>query len=146
MNRWYFWVLAPVMLASAVTIPLAADPPSLGGHVLAYAISVTLLLATLGLANPRRFHWAFRGVAAAIVAAGLAYFVSEVIDWRAGKPMGVLGRRSNSSLWNATLFLLVFALPALRFLLSGYSNSVADVMAVPETTIDSPGKTLDNES
>jgi hypothetical protein len=40
--------------------------------------------------------------------------------------MGVFGRRSNSSLWNAGLFLLVFGLPALRYLLSGRSESVDD--------------------
>ena len=129
MNRWYFWVIAPVALASAIVIPAGAQPASIWGHVTVWLVVTALLLGTLGLANPRRFQWALRGVAAVIVIAGVAYFGSEFMAWRNGKPLGVSGRRSNTALWNAGMFLLVFGLPALRYLLSGRSGSAVDVIA-----------------
>ena len=89
-------------------------------------------LGALGLANPRRFGWALRSVAAVIVAAGVAYFISELVAWRNGKPIGAFGRRSGTSLWNSGLFLLVFGLPALRYLLAGRSDTAVDVIAAPD--------------
>lgn len=136
MNRWYFWVLAPVMLASAVIIPMTGEPTSLVGHVLGYGVSGALVLGTLGLANPRRYNWALRMVAALVLAAGALYLFSELNAWRSGKPIGVFGRRSDSSLWNAIGFLVVFGLPAMRFLVSGRSNAAVDVIAVPEESED----------
>ena len=117
MNRWYFWVLAPVMLASAVTIPITAAPSSLLGWAVAYGISLILVLTTVGLANPVRFEWALRAVAGLVALAGVGYFASELAGWMAGTPLGLFGRRSQRSLWNATLFLLLFGVPALRYLL-----------------------------
>jgi hypothetical protein len=131
MNRWYSWVLAPVMIGSAIIIPLAAEPRSSMGHVVVWVWVATMLLATLGLANPTRFRWALRGVAAVIVLAGMAYFVSGLLAWRNGRPIGGDGR-PGSSLLNGALFLLVFGLPAFRYLLSGRSESVVDVIAAPE--------------
>ena len=138
MNRWYFWVLAPVMLASAIIIPVVAEPPSIFGRVLTYISSCTLVLATLGLANPRKFHWALRSVAAVVLFAIVSYFASEFMAWRSGKPLGVFGRRSSSSLRNASLLLLIAGLPALRYLFSGRSGSVVDVIAAPDDS-DSEG-------
>jgi hypothetical protein len=132
MNRWYFWVLAPVAIGSAIIIPLVAEPRAPWGHTLVWVIVGTLLLGTLGLANSSRFRWALRSVALVIVCAGVAYFVSELIAWSNGRPMGAFGRRSDSSLWNAGLFLMVFGLPALRYLRSRRSGSVIDVIASPE--------------
>jgi hypothetical protein len=136
MKRWYFWVLAPIMLGSAIVIPLVAAPVSVVGYVMAYVLACTLVLATLGLADTTRFRWALRSVAGVIVVGGLLYFVSELTAWWAGKPIGAFGRRSDSSLWNAGLFLLVFGVPALRYLLSGRSESVVDVIAAPEVLND----------
>jgi hypothetical protein len=86
MNRWYVWVLAPIMVATAIFIPGTVDPPLVVGVVVAYAFSLMLLLATLGLPNPRRFRWALRGVAAIILIGGVSYFLSELNDWKHGKP------------------------------------------------------------
>lgn len=85
--------------------------------------------ATIGLPNPARFGWGFRGVAAGIFAAALAYFGSGLLACQGGKPMGVFGPRSVPSLWNAGLFLLVFGLPALSYLLSGSGGSSVDAIA-----------------
>jgi uncharacterized iron-regulated membrane protein len=132
MNRWYFWVLAPVAIVSAIIIPLTAAPSSFGGQVAVWLMVATLLSGVIGLADVRRFGWALRIVAAIIVVAGVAYFVSELVAWRNGEPTGFGGRRSSRSLLNSVLFLLVFGLPAVRYLLFGRSESVVDVIAVPE--------------
>ena len=60
MRHWYFWVLAPVMLGSAAIVAFLTEPPTILGRVVAYAFSITLVLATLGLADARRFGWALR--------------------------------------------------------------------------------------
>ena len=119
MNRWYSWVLAPVMIAAAIIIPVAAAPISMLGQIGVYAFSTTMLLATLGLADVARFHWALRCVAAAVLLAGVAYFLSELLEVLSGKASALPARRSGGSLWGAAFFLLVFGIPALRFLMTG---------------------------
>ena len=123
-------MLAPVMIAAAIIIPVATAPISLAGQIGVYAFSGTMLLATLGLADVNRFHWALRCVAAVVLTAGVAYFVSELQGVLAGKASGLSARRSSSSLWGATFFLLGFGIPALRFLMTGRSDSVVDDIAV----------------
>ena len=128
MNRWYFWVLAPIMIAGAVIIPLVGEPATIAGHVLGYAVSAMLLLATLGLANSRRFHWALRAVAAGIVMLGVAYFIVELRMWLDGAP-SERGGRERPSLWSAVGFLVVFGYPAMRFMLEGRSDTIVDAIA-----------------
>lgn len=142
MNRWYFWVLAPVMIGGAAIIALVPPGPKArpGAQLLAYAIAATLLLGTLGLANPRRFGWALRAVAGAVLLAGGGYFATELILWMQGKPAGVFGPRSRATLWNAGLFMLIFGLPALRYLLTGRSQSAVDDIAVADA-LDEPERT-----
>jgi hypothetical protein len=48
MNRWYFWVLAAVMLATGLALPFLARPPTWQGSVLLYVLCGVLVLATLG--------------------------------------------------------------------------------------------------
>ncbi len=126
-------MLAPVMIAAAIIIPVVAAPISMAGQMGVYVFSGTMLLATLGLADVVRFHWALRCVAAVVLMAGIAYFVSELQDVLAGKASALSGRRSSSSLLGATFFLLVFGVPAWRFLMSGRSDSVVDEIVVDRT-------------
>src|SRR5262245_41460237 len=127
MKRWYFWVLAPVMLGSAVIIGLN-DPPTLTGRLVGYGISLTLVLATVGLANPIRFAWALRGVAAAILLGYVSYVVSEFVAVVHGKAIGWTGGRSEVSLRNALLGLLVFGVPAARYIFRERSRTAVDSM------------------
>jgi len=115
MNRWFFWVLTPVALGGALVIALTAEPRSTAGHLALWGTVAALLLGTLGLANPTRYRWALQVVSVILIATGMTYFSIELSAWWAGKPLGVFGRRSNRSLFNATMFLLAFGLPALRF-------------------------------
>ena len=125
MNRWYFWVLAPATLATAIGLPFWTDPPTLGGRVLMWAISGALFCATVGLANPRRFSRALKPVAAVILLGYCSYAVAEFSGWRNGKPFGIGGSRSDTSLYNALCGLIVYGVPSILFLLSGRSGSSA---------------------
>ena len=115
MDRWYFWILAPVMVAAGIIVLRMPTPPTTTGVVIAYVFSGAMFLATLGLASPSRFRWALRAVAGVIFAMGVAYFVHELRGWWAGKPAGPSG----PSLFGATMFLVVFGIPALGYLLFG---------------------------
>ncbi len=128
MNRWYFWVLAPIMLATGLGLPFITDPPTWQGKVVLYVFCGALVLATLGLARPQRFQWALRVVAGIILLAYVAYTISEAIAWRNGKPFGFGTSRSGTSLLNALFGLVVFGLPSLAFLLRGRSGSSVDVI------------------
>jgi len=132
MRRWYFWVLAPVMLGSAAIVAFLTDPPTILGRVVAYAFSISLVLATLGLADTRRFGWALRCVASMIFLATLGYVGSEGWAFAHGKAFGFGGRRSSTSLLNALMAFAVFGIPAIRYVLAGRSGSVADVIATPD--------------
>ena len=127
MKRWYFWVLAPVMLGSAVIIVLN-DAPTLTGKIIGYGIALTLVLATVGLASPVRSAWALRGVATAILLAYAFYVASEFVAVIHGKAVGWSGGRGEVSLRNALLGLLVFGIPAARYIYAGRSGTVVDTM------------------
>jgi hypothetical protein len=128
MNRWYFWVLAPVMLATAIGLPLITEPPTLTGRFVLYLFSATLICATVGLAAPRRFGWALQFVAGVVLFAYLAYASSEALAWWYGKPFGFGSSRGETNLLNALTGLVVFGLPSIYFLLSGRTDTDADVL------------------
>ena len=85
-------------------------------------------VATLGLAKPRRFQWALRAVAGAILLGYLAYATHEAFAWWQGKPLGLLAPRAASNLVNALWGLAVFGLPSLYFLFRGRSGASVDVL------------------
>ena len=128
MNRWYFWVLAPVMLGAAIGLPFWTAPPTLGGRILVYGISLALLCATLGLASPRRFAWALKIAAAGIVLVNASYVIHEFLAWRNGAPFGFGGRRSGASLFNALCAFAAFGVPSVLFIAKGRSGRPVDVL------------------
>jgi hypothetical protein len=127
MKHWYFWVLAPVMLGSAAIIA-ANEAPTRTGKIIGYGIALTLILATVGLANPVRFAWALRGVAVTILLAYMFYAASEFVAVLHGKPFGWSGGRGEVSLRNALLGLLFFGVPAARYVYAGRSGTVVDTI------------------
>ena len=138
MNRWYFWLLAPVMLATGLGLPFITEPPTWQGRVVLYVLCGTLVLATLGLARPRRFRWALRAVAGAILLAYVVYAASEALAWWQGKPFGLGARQAESNLRNALRGLMVFGLPSLYFLLRGRSGSSVDALLDVEDELTGP--------
>lgn len=135
MNRWFLWVLAPIMLGTAVFMPIWTDPPTFTGHVVLYVFCGALVLGTLGLANPRRFSWALRGVAVVVVGAYLAYAAYEFVQWREGKPFGLGSPAARSNLYNALRGLLVFGIPSLIFLFVGRSRTSVDALLNPSDQV-----------
>ncbi len=138
MNRWYFWVLAPIMLVTALGLPLITEPPTWEGTVMLYVFCGALVFATLGLASPGRFQWALRAVAGVILLGYLAYATSEARAWRNGKPFGLGAPRSGPSLRNALSGLVVFGIPSLYFLLRGRSGTNVDAILGVEPGQDAP--------
>lgn len=130
MRRWYFWVLAPIMLATGVGLPFIVKPPTPLGYVVVYVFCGALILATLGLASPGRFRWALKGVALVILLAYIGYAVSEAIAWSHGKPF-FNERPGDTSLYLALRGLMVFGIPAAYFLLKGRSGTAIDTMIEP---------------
>lgn len=143
MNRWYFWVLAPVMLGTAIGLPFWTEPPTVSGRVVLWVLCGALVLATVGLANPLRFAWAFRPVAAVILLGYVSYVVVELLEWKAGKPFGLGGRRSDTNLFNALCGFVVFGVPSLVFLFTGRSGRAIDVLVTgreSQGNIANPGR------
>jgi hypothetical protein len=128
MNRWFFWVLAPVMLATGLGLPFLAEPPTWQGKVVLYFVCGAVVLATLGLARPRRFRWALRAVAGAILLTYVMYAASEAFAWWRGKPFGLGAQRAESNLCNALSGLVAFGLPSIYFILRGRSGRSVDVL------------------
>ena len=136
MNRWFFWVLAPIMLVTAVSLPFLDEPPTWQGLVVLYLVCGTLLLATLGLANTRRFRWALKCVAVAVLVAYSGYLASECWEWWHGKPFGFGSPRGRSTLFNAARGFVVFAIPLVIFLLRGRSGTAVDVLLSDESRLE----------
>jgi hypothetical protein len=136
MNRWYFWVLAPVILATGLGLPFLAEPPTWQGRVVLYLVCGAMVLATLGLAKPRRFRWALRAVAGTILLVCVMYAASEALAWWQGKPFGLGAQRAESNLHNALWGLVGFGLPSLYFLLRGRSGRSVDVLLDVEDESD----------
>ena len=138
MNRWYFWVLAPVMLATGLGLPFITNPPSWQGRLVLYVFCGALVLATLGLARPRRFQWALRAVAGVILLAYVAYAAHEAIAWSQGKAFGLDAPRAATNLRNALWGLAVYGLPSLYFMLRGRSGTAADALLSIPNEPDNP--------
>lgn len=129
MNRWFFWVLAPLMLGTAVLFEFyLPEPPTWQGRLLLHAMSAVLVMATLGLADVRRFRWALKFVAGGVLVAYSLYVGSEAWLWWNGKPLGLLSSKSESNLVNAIGGFIAFGLPSIVFLLKGRSDTPVDVL------------------
>ena len=46
MNRWFFWVLAPFMLATGLGLPFMAEPPTWQGRVVLHLVCGILVLVS----------------------------------------------------------------------------------------------------
>ena len=133
MNRWFFWVLAPIMLATGLGLPFIVEPPTWQGQLVLYGLCATLILASLGLADGRRFRWALKWVAGAILCAYSLYLVSEAWQWWNGKPFGFGSSRARRNLFNAIRGFIVFGIPSIIFLVTGKSETVVDSLLSDES-------------
>lgn len=133
MSRWYFWVLAPMFLGAAIGLPIWTEPPTLFGEIVVYVISFMLVSATIGLADPQRFGWAFKPVALVILLGYSGYVGSEFLQWLNGEPFGFGARRSESNLFNALCGFIVFGVPSLTYLIKSHSGPAVTSLSSPST-------------
>jgi hypothetical protein len=131
MRRWYFWVLAPIMLATGVGLPFLVNPPNVQGYIVLYVMSGALILATIGIASPKRFKPALKVVAATVLIAFIGQAGFEVFAWARGKPF-FGDAPGGTSLYVALQGLAALGVPSLYFIVWGRSGSVVDFMVVPE--------------
>ena len=147
MHRWFFWVLAPIMLVTALGLPFLVTPPTWQGQLVEYALCATLILATLGLADAARFRWALKCVAFAMLCAYTGYLVWEAWQWWNGKPFGFGSSRARSNLFNAIRGFIVFAVPSIIFLVTGKSETVVDhLLSDGPSQTDSPSPQGEDET
>jgi hypothetical protein len=134
MNRWYFWVLAPVLVADGIRTAFSCPA------TLVARLRGSLCLLRHACFLPRsawRGRFASGGRSSAwqfvVLLAYLAYVGSEAVAWWHGKPFGFGLDRARANLFNAIRGLLVFGLPAMHLLIRGRSGTSADVVLCTDT-------------
>ena len=116
-SRLIFRSLAPFLLLFAIVMPLVVDHWTLRSIVVMFAMEVCTLLLVLGLFDPQRFDWAFRGVTAIVFLAYLAYFIDEFCF--SDQSFSWSGRRSDTSPRNAFFGFIFIGAPSLWYTLTG---------------------------
>jgi hypothetical protein len=78
-------------------------------------LEVTGVLMLLGLWNPVRFSWAWRGVGGMVFLAYAAYIIGTAAERKWHLPE----RRGESNFWNAIMGMIAFGLPGVWWALFG---------------------------
>ena len=114
-TRFMFWCTAPFLVATLVLLPFLIPPPSATCRIVLVAFELLAACVLVGLYDPDRFKVCWR-VAGAIVFAGyLAYLVEMITK---GRWFGN-GRRSETTVLNALLGLIVFGYPGFMYAVFG---------------------------
>jgi hypothetical protein len=116
-SGFMFWALSPFLLAFLVAMPFLIPKWNSTTVILMVGLESLCVLVLLGLLNPLRFWWAWRGVGALIFLAYAAYVISMFIE--SGGKITVGWSRAETSVFNAVLGLLVFGLPGLLYAILG---------------------------
>jgi hypothetical protein len=109
---FFFWTLSPFLLIFVVLMPLLVqkrDPPAV---LVLIGVETTAILMLLGLFDPHRFWWAWRGVGGAVFLAYAVYIVLMVMEGRWHVP-------HERNLVYAILGLIAFGIPGLWWALFG---------------------------
>ena len=112
-SRFFFWLLAPVLLLFIVLTALYHPQWSLGSVTMIGGLDVLAILIIFALYNPKRFHSAGRAATGLVFLAFLSYLVDEIASdhsWH-------FGPRSGPSPLNALMGLLIIGVPCLRYTL-----------------------------
>jgi hypothetical protein len=110
----FFWVLSPFLLVFIVVMALLIDKRDTSSLVTLVAIELLAVLMLVGLFDPVRFWWAWRGVGAIVFLGFVAYLIAMIIE---GKFFAA--RRAESAAIIAFVGLVVFGIPGLWFALTG---------------------------
>ncbi len=117
-KRWWgFWVLAPVILLSCVSMTLVAfdrEGQTTLGRTLIIAIDVVAALLLLGLWDARRFYWCFRLIGL-MVFLSYAWYIYDEFAHTDHPFFGKPGDHTEQSPINSLLGFAIIGIPALIF-------------------------------
>ncbi len=106
-----FWSLAPFLLALLVAMLFAE------WNIVTLGVQVFCVLMLLGLLDPCRFRWTWRGVGALVFVTYAAYLVDMLIE--SGGQATVGRSRAEPCVLNALTGLVAFGLPGLCYAIWG---------------------------
>lgn len=110
-----FWALSPFLLIFVVLMPLLIQKRDAAAISILVGLEVTGILMLIGLYDPYRFYWAWRGVGAMVFVAYVCYIAGMLIERKWQVPRG----RGEANLFNAIAGLVAFGLPGLWWALFG---------------------------
>lgn len=134
-RSFFFWSLAPFLLMFIVAMPLLVPKRDVAAVITLLSIEILALLVLLGLFNPFRFWWAWRGVGAIIFLGYCVYLIAMLIE--SGGRITITPRKSEASAFNAICGLVVFGLPGLWYAVLGrltlrHDSELDELMGVSE--------------
>jgi hypothetical protein len=110
----FFWLLSPLLVVFIVVMLFLVDRREVSSLITLVAIELLAVLMLLGLFDPVRFWWAWRGVGAIVFLGYVAYLIEMIVE---GKIFAA--RRAESAAVNALLGLVFFGVPGIWFALTG---------------------------
>lgn len=114
---FFFWSLSPFLIAFIVLMPLLIQKRDTGALITLATVELLAILVLLGLFNPFRFRWAWRGVGGITFLGYSAYLIAMLIE--TGGDVVITPRRSETSAFNAICGLIAFGLPGLCYAVFG---------------------------
>lgn len=109
-----FWGPLPFLVALIVVLPFAVSRTPIA-LMTAAAVELFCILMLLGLYDPARFWWAWRGVAGLVFLACAIYLTATLIE--SGGKLTIPRRKSGLHPVGAIFAMLTFGLPALWYTL-----------------------------
>jgi len=111
----FFWALTPFLLVFVVLMPFLIQRHDALAIATLIGIESVAMLMLLGLYNPIKFAWAWRGVGALVFVGFASYVVAMLIQQKWQFP----ANRAQQNLLNAIGGMLVFGVPGLWWALFG---------------------------
>ena len=114
-RSFLFWALTPFLLFFVLAMPVFARPNNATGIAILVGVELTGGLMLLGLYDPMRFWWTWRGVGGMVFVAYVCYVVAMLVD----RKWQIPARKAESTLLNAIIGLVTFGVPGLWWALYG---------------------------
>ena len=112
-----FWILAPFLLIFMISMPFLIPVWNVSAVITMISLESLSLLVFIGLFNPEKFHFAWRGVGLIIFLAYISYAIIMLIESKGA--FTIPKRRSETNVFNALLGLIVFGIPGLSYAIFG---------------------------
>ena len=110
-----FWAITPLLMLFVVLMPFQIQRHDLPAIAVLVLMEIVGVLMLLGLYDPHRFAWAWRGVGGLVFLTYAAYVVVMLVDRQWQLP----ANRAQGNLFNAIAGLCAFGLPGLWWAVFG---------------------------